>query len=103
MTQDADESELKYNYLRLSRLVHPDKCSHPNAAEASAVLNQAKDTLTNPIKKRLYDAYLDDLAKGQGVNKDEMTYAEWEAKMAQMPVRLPVRDCIQLLANRAWV
>lgn len=89
VTQDAEESEIKHNYLRLSRLVHPDKCSHPNAAEASSTLNQAKDTLMNPLKKRVYDAYLNDLAKGQGVNKEEMTYAEWEAKMAQMPVRLP--------------
>jgi len=89
VTQDAEESEMKFNYLRLSRMVHPDKCKHPDAAEASATLNQAKDTLMNPLKKRLYDAYLDDMAKGQGVNKEEYTYAEWEAKMSQMPVKLP--------------
>jgi hypothetical protein len=40
-----------------SRLVHPDKCKHPRAADAAAVLNQAWDTLSNPIKKRAYDAY----------------------------------------------
>mmetsp|Transcript_7612 Transcript_7612/g.15262 ORF Transcript_7612/g.15262 Transcript_7612/m.15262 type:complete len:215 (-) Transcript_7612:62-706(-) len=89
VTQDADESEIKHNYLRLSRLVHPDKCNHPDAGLASATLNQAKDTLTNPLKKRLYDAYIDDLAKGQGVDSEGMTYAEWEAKMAAHPVRLP--------------
>lgn len=37
------------------RLVHPDKCSHPQAKDASAVLNQAYDTLSNSVKKSLYD------------------------------------------------
>lgn len=89
VSHDAPESEMKFNYLRLSRLVHPDKCSLEGAAEASSTLNLAKDTLMNPLKKKLYDAYLDDIAKGKGANKDEYTYAEWEAKMAQMPVQLP--------------
>jgi hypothetical protein len=89
VTVSSDESEIKYNYLRLSRMVHPDKCHNPGAGEASATLNQAKDTLMNPLKKRLYDAYIDDLAKGQGKNKDEMTYAEWEASNAARPVHIP--------------
>lgn len=89
VTVSSNESEIKYNYLRLSRLVHPDKCQSPGAGEASATLNQAKDTLMNPLKKRLYDAYIDDIAKGQGKNKDEMTYAEWEASNAARPVHLP--------------
>lgn len=33
-------SEIRSNYLRLSRLVHPDKCSHPQAANAFAIVNQ---------------------------------------------------------------
>lgn len=43
--------------LQLARLIHPDKCSHPQAKEAAQVLNQAWDTLNNAIKKRAYDAY----------------------------------------------
>jgi hypothetical protein len=91
VTANSDESEIKYNYLRLSRMVHPDKCSHPDAGLASATLNQAKDTLMNPLKKRLYDAYIDDLAKGHNAdgNSNDMTYAEWEAKAAANPVRIP--------------
>lgn len=86
VTADSDEAEIKYNYLRLSRLVHPDKCSAEGAGEASAVLNQSKDTLMNPLKKTLYDAYLDDAAKG---TEGEKTYAEWEASNAMRPVQIP--------------
>lgn len=34
------QAEIKANYYKLSRLVHPDKCSHPRAGDAAAVLNQ---------------------------------------------------------------
>lgn len=88
MLKDADASEIRNNYLRLSRLVHPDKCSHPNAAEASSILNMAKDTLTNPLKKKLYDSYVTDVTEG-GAETSEMTYAEWEAAQAQYPVKIP--------------
>ena len=89
--KDSDAADIRTNYLRLSRLVHPDKCpNNPSAADASAVLNQAKDTLTNPLKKPLYDAYVTDVtaAVGEGV-AEEMTYADWEAAQSAYPVRLP--------------
>lgn len=87
--KDTDPAEIRSNYLRLSRLVHPDKCpNNPDAPAASAVLNQAKDTLTNPLKKRLYDAYVTDVTAA-GADASEMTYADWEAAQAQYPVKLP--------------
>ncbi len=42
VTSTAEESEIKYNYLRLSRIVHPDKCQAEGAGEASAILNQVR-------------------------------------------------------------
>ncbi len=42
VTCKSEESEIKYNYLRLSRLVHPDKCKAEGAGEASAILNQVR-------------------------------------------------------------
>lgn len=42
VTSTAEESEIKYNYLRLSRIVHPDKCRAEGAGEASAILNQVR-------------------------------------------------------------
>ncbi|KAG7667043.1 hypothetical protein NADE_003165 [Nannochloris sp. 'desiccata'] len=88
--KDSDPADIRTNYLRLSRLVHPDKCpNNPNAANASAILNQANDTLTNPIKKRLYDAYVTDVTAAAGTNASEMTYADWEAAQAAYPVQIP--------------
>ncbi|EFN60178.1 hypothetical protein CHLNCDRAFT_56629 [Chlorella variabilis] len=84
--KDTPMGEIKANYYKLSRLVHPDKCKHARAADASAVLNQAWGTLNNAIKKRAYDAYVDDI----NVDAPEgMSYAEWEASNAMQQVKLP--------------
>ncbi len=40
--KDTPSSEVRANYMRLSRLVHPDKCSNPQAGAASAILNQVR-------------------------------------------------------------
>ena len=92
--KDSDASVVRINYLKLSRMVHPDKCSLPQAADASAVLNQAKDTLDNPLKKRLYDAYVSDVTEAAGAagaaGAPDMTYAEWEAAQATQQVKIPV-------------
>ncbi len=38
--QPDNISDLRKNYFKLSRLVHPDKCGHPDAAAAQAVVTQ---------------------------------------------------------------
>eukprot|EP00884_Botryococcus_braunii_P016687 jgi/Botrbrau1/3701/Bobra.0008s0028.3 len=78
VAKTTEQSEIRGNYLRLSRLVHPDKCRHPQAPDASAVVNQAYDTLRTAVKKALYDRYVDDTEEAQ----QGMTYAEWEAQNA---------------------
>lgn len=47
--------------------------------------------MTNPLKKRLYDAYVSDVAAGTaaGAGGEGMTYADWEAAQAQFPVKIP--------------
>ncbi len=88
--KDSDAADIRTNYLRLSRLVHPDKCpGNPDAPNASAILNQAKDTLTNPLKKKMYDAYVTDVTTAAGTNAAEMSYADWEAAQAAYPVQIP--------------
>ena len=42
VTKETPANEVRSNYMRLSRLVHPDKCTHPDAGKASAVLNQVQ-------------------------------------------------------------
>lgn len=84
--KDTPSAEIKANYYKLARLIHPDKCSHPKAKEAAQALNLAWDTLNNPIKKRAFDAYVDDI----NVDAPEgMSYAEWEASNMAAQVRVP--------------
>ncbi|CAL8462101.1 g1632 [Coccomyxa elongata] len=78
--KDTPPNEVRANYIRASRLVHPDKCSHPQAKDASAVVNQAYDTLSNSVKKTLYDRYVDDA--GDLDAPDGVSYADWEAQQA---------------------
>ncbi|KAF3795554.1 GPALPP motifs-containing protein 1 [Nymphaea thermarum] len=44
-----------FRYWKLSLLVHPDKCSHPQAHQAFVLLNQAFKELQNPDKRKLVD------------------------------------------------
>lgn len=37
-------------YWKLSLLVHPDKCSHPEAQQAFTILNQSFKDLQDPTK-----------------------------------------------------
>jgi curved DNA-binding protein CbpA len=41
---------------------------------------QAYDTLSNPVKKKLYDAYATNDTKPDG-----MSYAEWESRQVEIP------------------
>ena len=75
-TKDSDPAELKLNHRRLSLLVHPDKNpGNPGASDASAAVNMAKDTLSNPLKKRLYDSYVTDVG-ASGTGTEGMSYPE---------------------------
>jgi hypothetical protein len=88
-TKDSDPAELKLNHRRLSLLCHPDKNpGNAAASDASAAVNNAKDTLSNPLKKRLYDAYVTDVG-ASGTGTEGMSYPEWEAAAAAHPVKLP--------------
>ncbi|KAL4437427.1 hypothetical protein ABPG75_004566 [Micractinium tetrahymenae] len=84
--KDTPSGEIKANYYKVARLIHPDKCSHPKAKEAAQVLNQAYDTLSNAIKKRAYDAYVDDV---QVDAPEGMSYSEWEASNMAAQVKVP--------------
>ena len=44
VTKQSEAGEIRANHLRLSRLVHPDKCRLPQAAEASSVVNQVQQS-----------------------------------------------------------
>ena len=87
VTKESDPSQIKKNYYKLSRIVHPDKCKAEHAEEAFKIVGIGYDTLTNPAKKALYNRY----ASNVDFNADNAdSYADWEAKQAAMPpVKIP--------------
>ena len=48
--QDIFNGEWKLTYRSYSRLIHPDACRQPNAADAMAKMNYYKDLLENGIR-----------------------------------------------------
>lgn len=85
VSTDADNARLKKNYYTLARMLHPDKCQLPGADEAMTSVSQAYDTLTNVVKKTLYDQFLSQT--GADTERPNQTYQEWESR--QQPVELP--------------
>jgi curved DNA-binding protein CbpA len=47
---DSSASEIKKRYWKVSLLVHPDKCAHPQAQQAFTVLNKAFKEVEDPAK-----------------------------------------------------
>jgi DnaJ-class molecular chaperone len=60
----ADAAEIKRAYRRLAMKYHPDKNQDPQAAEMFKKINHAYDILSNPQKRRIYDAYGEDGLNG---------------------------------------
>ncbi|XP_059314941.1 J domain-containing protein spf31-like [Lycium ferocissimum] len=48
---DSSIDEVKKQYRKLSLLVHPDKCKHPQAKEAFGALAKAQQLLLNPQER----------------------------------------------------
>ncbi|XP_010256386.1 PREDICTED: uncharacterized protein LOC104596792 [Nelumbo nucifera] len=46
---------IKKRYWKLSLMVHPDKCSHPQAQQAFVILNRAFKDLQDPEKRKAMD------------------------------------------------
>lgn len=55
LNRGASAESMKKRYWKLSLLVHPDKCSHPQAHQAFTILNQAFKDLQDPIKRAAVD------------------------------------------------
>lgn len=100
VTPNSSEAEMKKNYYKLARILHPDKCKEPGAEDAMKTVALAYDTLTSPIKKRLYDAYMTDTNNQNGENVE--SYAEWEARQGQ--VQLPAwLDRLLRIRGVSWI
>ena len=48
-SSDVFSKDWKKEYIRYSNLIHPDKCSHPSASKAMAMLNTYKVEFTKGV------------------------------------------------------
>ncbi|GBF96662.1 hypothetical protein Rsub_09295 [Raphidocelis subcapitata] len=55
---DATPEEIRRQYRKLSLLVHPDKCSHPQAAAAFDVLGAAQKELLDEVRMEAFMAVI---------------------------------------------
>ncbi|CAH9083687.1 unnamed protein product [Cuscuta epithymum] len=55
MNRKMASENMKKRYWKLSLMVHPDKCSHPQAQQAFVKLNKAFKELQDPDKRKILD------------------------------------------------
>jgi len=58
VSSDADDTEIKKAYRKLSLLHHPDRNQDSDTTEKFQEINEAFDTLSDPGKKNEYDMQL---------------------------------------------
>ncbi len=72
--RDASAEEIKKAYRRLARKYHPDVSKEPDAAQRMAAINEANEVLSDPQKRKIYDAVGHE-AWAQGVRTEEAAEA----------------------------
>ncbi|GKB85214.1 hypothetical protein Tco_0957486, partial [Tanacetum coccineum] len=60
MVADNLKKRQAFAYTSLSLMVHPDKCTHPEAHQAFIKLNKAFKDLQDPVKKKAMDDKIDE-------------------------------------------
>jgi len=57
--RQASHREIRQSYRRLVLQLHPDRNPHPDAAEGFRMVQEAWETLGDPVSRALYDQFLD--------------------------------------------
>lgn len=73
--RNASSNDIKQAYRSMAKKYHPDINKSPEASKIIISLNDAKDTLLDPVKRKDYDALLDDMANSKR-NEYKETYSE---------------------------
>mmetsp|Transcript_53414 Transcript_53414/g.134171 ORF Transcript_53414/g.134171 Transcript_53414/m.134171 type:complete len:520 (-) Transcript_53414:78-1637(-) len=84
--RNAKEDEIKENYRRLARLVHPDRNKAKGSDQAMKLLTDANETLSSSAKRAMYDYFVKESSKKP--EDEKKTYTEWQyeqGNMQQMP------------------
>ncbi len=55
VSSDVSDADLKKAYRQLSLKYHPDRCSDPDAAHMMQQVNEAYETLSDPVLRQQYD------------------------------------------------
>lgn len=58
LSSTATDDDIKKAFKRLSRQWHPDVCREPDAEEMFKLINEANQVISDPTKRRKYDACL---------------------------------------------
>lgn len=73
MSRSADQSEIQRAYRKLARQHHPDVNKDPGAEERFKEISEAYDVLSDPEKRKRYDAFGEDFRRVP----DDVDAATW--------------------------
>ncbi len=65
VSENATQEEIKKAYRKLARKYHPDICKKPECEEKFKEINTAYEILSDPEKRKQYDAMGDSMFNGQ--------------------------------------
>ena len=92
IAQDATTEEIAVAYRDAARREHPDRSDHADAHDRMILLNQARNTLLNPVQRMIYDELHLDSGHSPATSGDgppsvpeafDGTFEEWLLAWAQ--------------------
>ncbi len=91
----ADMLEIRKAYRRLALQWHPDRCHEPDAHQVFIRIQQAYETINDPVRRKRYDA---GLLLEQSLPKPARVDARWVTAITETGYRSPLR-CGMILAD----
>mmetsp|Transcript_38644 Transcript_38644/g.95860 ORF Transcript_38644/g.95860 Transcript_38644/m.95860 type:complete len:273 (-) Transcript_38644:328-1146(-) len=80
------EASIKKAYYTIARVIHPDKCAHPQSTDAMGVVTSANSTLSNSALRAGYDMYASQV-EVDSAGSD--SFHQWESKGGANMAHLP--------------